>query len=273
MVAPSPSPVALVGLVVVAAGTLLALVYGVRELRLASHVLRSRPDAVLDAPDGGPIQLRGTAKPAGGRVRSPFTDTSCLASEYVVEEARDSKHGRSWTTIASGERYVPFRLDDGSGSVLIEPPGADFRLEEHARIDVDGGRAPPEPIRAFIDRTEDVDSQNRRLDLRLFELRTGTDRRFRERVLEPGEEILVLGTARYDTTVSRRSGEVNAAVGIDERVLSDSRWIRLRHRLFGYPFVVSDSTERRLGLRAGLRGGGAVVAAVAVIGLAIAWVL
>ncbi|WP_265108794.1 E3 ubiquitin ligase family protein [Halosolutus halophilus] len=273
MAVPSIGPLTLVALLIVAAGALLALVYGVRELRLASRVLRSRPDAVLDAPNGGSIQLRGTARPERGRLRSPFTDTACLAYEYVVEEARDSKHGRSWTTIASGDRYVPFRLADGSGSVLIEPPGADFRLEEHARIAVDGGSRPPAPIREFIDRTEEVDSQNRRLDLRLFELRTGTDRRFRERVLEPGEEIHVLGTARYDTTASRRSGEVNAAVGIDERVLADSRWVRLRHRLFGYPFVVSDSTERRLGFRAGLRGGGTVVAAIAASGLAIAWLL
>lgn len=270
MIVPSIGPLAV--LVLVAAGSLVALGYGLGELRLANHVLRSRPDAVLDAPRGGPIELRGTAKPAGGLLRSPFTDTPCLAYEFTVEEERNSKNGRSWTTIASGDRYVPFRLDDGSGSVLIEPPGADFRLAEHTRIAVDGGRTPPEPIQRFIDRSDDIDCQNHSLDLRLFELRTGADRRFRERVLEPGETVHVLGTARYDTTVSQRSGEVNAAVGIDERRLSDSRWLRLRHRLFGFPFVVSDSTERRLGVSAGLRGLGAVLAAIVAPVLAIAWI-
>ena len=236
------------------------LVYGVGELRLATYVLRSRPDGVLETTDGGPVELRGTAEPAVGTVRSPFTRTPCLAYEYVVEEERESKHGTDWTTIASGDEYLPFYLDDGSASVLIEPPGADFRLREDDRIDVDGGTEPPEPIADFIARTDDVDCQNTALDLRVFELKTGNDRRFRERRLEVGEAVHALGTARYDTTVSSGAGQVNAAVGIGPDAIGSSLSRRLRHRLLGYPFVVSDGTERGLGLRAGATGIASVAA-------------
>lgn len=245
---------ALVGLVALA-----FVAYGVRELQVASHVLRSRPNSVLEATQGGPIELRGTATPAGGTLRSPFTNTPCLAYEYEVEEEYNTKNGTSWRTIDSGDRYVPFRLEDDSGSVLIEPPGASFRLTAEDRIHVEGGTEPPATIQRFIDANEDVDCENTSMDLRIFELRTGSDRRFTERRLDVDEAVHVLGTARHDTTVSRRAGEVNAAVGIGEAALSDDRWVRLRHRLFGYPFVVSDRGERSLGLRAALVGGGAIV--------------
>lgn len=271
MVVPPIGPVGLAALALLAAVLVAVVCYGLAELRLAYYVLRSEPNSALDATRGGPIELRGTATRAGGLLRSPFTETPCLAYEYAVEEERQSKNGRSWTTIASGDEAVRFRLDDGSASVLIEPPGADFRLEEHARIDVDGGTAPPDPIRRFVDRTPDVDCQNTSLDLRLFELRTGKDRRFRERILEPGEDVHVLGTARYEPDTSRAAGSVNAAVGIDEQVLSDSHWLRLRHQLFGYPFVISDHTERALGTHAGLRGAAALGAAVAAIAIAVLW--
>ncbi|RKD98275.1 GIDE domain-containing protein [Halopiger aswanensis] len=263
-------PFVLALLALAAVVSLVALGYGIAELRLAVLVLRSRPSAVLETPGGGPVELRGTAKPVGGVLRSPFTETPCLAYEYVVEEERDSKNGRHWTTVASGDEYLPFRLDDGSGSVLIEPPGADFRLATDARIEVDGGTEPPAPIARFIDRTEDLDSENTSIDLRVFELRTGRDRRFVERRLEPGETVHVLGTARYDPSASSAAGDVNAAVGIDERALSPSRWLRLRHRLFGHPFVIAEGSERWLGLRAGAVGLASILGGVAALGFVVA---
>ncbi|AEH36760.1 GIDE domain-containing protein [Halopiger xanaduensis] len=267
---PPLDPFALGLLALAVAVSMVALGYGIAELRLAVLVFRSQPDSVLETPGGGPVELRGTAEPAGGVLRAPFTEAPCLAYEYVVEEERDSKNGRHWATIASGDEYVPFRLDDGSGSVLIEPPGADFRLATDDRIEVDGGTEPPAPIARFIDRTEAVDSENTSIDLHVFELRTGRDRRFVERRLEPGETVHVLGTARYDPSPSRAAGDVNAAVGIDERALSASRWLRLRHRLFGHPFVISDSSERWLGVRAGAVGLAATLVGVAALGFAIA---
>lgn len=273
MASPVPTPLAAGILALVAAASLVSLAYGLGELRLAYHVLRSEPESTLDATDGGPIELRGTARSAGRTVRSPFTDARCLVCEYEVREEHNTQNGKSWRTIDSGTEYAPFLLEDGSGSVLIEPPGADVRLEASDRIDVKGGTEPPERIRRYIDETEDVDDQNTAVDLRVFELTTGRDRRFVERRLEAGEEAHVLGTARYDTTVSRTAGQVNAAVGIDERALSSSLPARVRHRLFGYPFVISDRSERGLGLRAGAAGVAAVGVPTAILLLAAAWVV
>ncbi|WP_254863502.1 E3 ubiquitin--protein ligase [Halovivax gelatinilyticus] len=246
--------------------------YGLRELRLAHLILRTETDSVLETPNGGYVELRGTVEPAAGALESPFTGTACVAYEYAVEEERSSKNGSSWTTISAGDEYVPFRLDDGSGSVLVEPPGADFRLDRDDRIRVDGGTEPPARIGAYIDWSEDVDCQNESVDLRLFELRTGSDRRFIERRLDVGDEAHVLGYARFDTDVGRAAGQVNAAVGVGESSLADDRFARLRHRLFGFPFVVSDRSERRLGLYTELLGFVLVAAGAGVVAVCL-WLL
>ncbi|WP_440763616.1 GIDE domain-containing protein [Natronorubrum sp. DTA7] len=230
--------------------------YGIGELRLANRILRSRPDSVLDTTDGGRIELRGTARPVddGRRCRAPLSDTPCLAYEYEIERYSSSKNGSNWSTIDADEGYVPFLLEDDSGNVLIEPPGADLRLETDNRITVDAGTEPPSTIARFIEDTDAIDDQATGSDRGILDRLTDSDRRFTERLLVPDEEVHVLGTARYDTTVSSAPGQVNAAVGVDEAAYADSRWLRLRHALFGDPFIISDSTERRLGLRAGAQG-------------------
>lgn len=226
------------------------LAFGLSELRLAHRILRSGTDSVLETPNGGSVELRGRVEPTGRPLEAPFTGTPCIAYEYAVEEERSSKNGSSWTTVSSGAAYVPFRLDDGSGSVLVEPPGGDFRLERDARIRVDGGTEPPARIRSYIDRNGDLDSANTSLDLGPLSLRTGSNRRFVERRLDVGDEAHVLGHARYDTGAATGAGQVNAAVGVPEAALASSPSRRLRHRLFGSPFVISDRSERRLGLYA-----------------------
>ena len=236
-----------------------ALALGLRELRLAWRVLGNEPDSVLDAPDGGWVELVGTAQSDGGTIRSPFTDSECLVHEYEVEERRHDQHGPSWTTIATGRQSVPFRIEDDTGSARVEPPGADLRLSRERRITVDGGDRPPDPIARFIEADDRVDDQERSIDLRVIELETGKDRRFTERRLDVGEEVHVLGTARFDTTAGRRSGEVNAVVGLDEAALSGGRLRWYRHRLFGAPFLISDTGQRGTARRVALVGAAATL--------------
>lgn len=250
---------------------LVAVGYGASELRVAIHLLRSQPGSVLDATDSGPIELRGEARPADGTIEAPFSGADCLVCVYEVEEYRSSGKSSSWQTIDSGEEYVPFLLGEDSASVLIEPPGADFRLSRDDRIEIDGGTRPPERIARYIDEDEDIDSQNTSINLRVFELKTGNDRRFTEHRLDPGREAHVLGTARHDTTVATRSGQVNAAIGIDPAAIDPSRWARLRHRVFGYPFLISDRSERWLGLAAAFVGTGSILAGIAAVAAVLLW--
>ena len=254
----------------VVALSLVALVlvaFGVRELSLAYRILSRDPDRVLDAPKGGPIELVGTVGPEGATLRSPFTDAECVAYEYEVTEKRTRTQttGKStttqtyWETIASGREAVPFRLEDDTGEVLVDPAGADLQLDAEHTIRVEGGTEPPEVIARYIRDDERVDDQNRSLDHHQFELHTGNDRRFVERRLDVGEPVHVLGVARY------------AVVGAP--VQAANRWDGLRARLVGPRFLVSDTTERGAGIRVALPGLAAVLVGAVVLALLVVFVL
>lgn len=168
---------------------------------------------------------------------------------------------------------MPFRLADETGRVHVDPAGADLSLSSERAIDVEGGTEPPERIARYIRTDDRVDDQNRRLDLRLFELKTGRDRKFVERRLDVGGPVHVLGVARYDPDAATASRDVNAVVGAPSTAASPNRWRRLRTRLFGPRFVISDTTERGAGLRVAVPGLAATVAGAAVLAILGAFVV
>ena len=274
------SPLWLAFLALAALVSLGLLAFGARELSVAYRILSREPDAVLDAPRGGPIELVGTVVPEETSLRAPFTDTECVAYEYEVQEkrTRTQNTGKTtttqtyWETIASGDEATPFRLRDDTGAVLVDPTGADLRLSAERAIRVDGGTEPPERIARYIREDDRVDDQNRRIDLRLFELKTGKDRKFVERRLDVDGPVHVLGVARYDTTASKESGQVNAVVAAPEEATSESRLTRLRWRLFGPRYLVSDTTARGAGLRVALPGLAAFLGGLVGIGLVVVFV-
>lgn len=228
------SPVALVVLAVcglVAAGS---LVVAGREFRTAYRVFSTPTGRVSDllTDSEGVIELHGTARAAEEVLDGPFTGEDCLLVETVVEEYESGQHGGSWNEIDAVTQSVPFVLADDSGSVLVDPRLADVRIGvDTERVEVDGGSAPPERVRRYIEANDAVSCENSQLDLRLFSVATGSDRRYSERRLRPGGEVYVLGRARPE---SGRAGSVNAVVGYGK----------------GAPFLIGDGSPRRVGLRA-----------------------
>ncbi|MEF8757549.1 MAG: hypothetical protein V5A33_04865 [Halobacteriales archaeon] len=130
--------------------------YGLRTPWTALRVDAREPNDVMDAPAGGHVELEGTARPAAGTIDGPFL------------------------------------VDDGTGTVLVEPGGARTNLSMETEIRV-GGEEPPARLRRFIESNPTVDSENTSLDLNLIELNTGNDRRYVERRLDPEEDVHVLG--------------------------------------------------------------------------------
>jgi hypothetical protein len=113
---------------------------------------------------------------------APFFGGAAVAWEWTVEAK--NRHGtdyegrRAWTRARTGQGGVPFRLDDGSGPVVVDPA--------EARLDISG--------RTTEERDPD-DPPGRAADV--ADLDTGGERfRFNERSPAPGETVTVLGTAR-----------------------------------------------------------------------------
>lgn len=225
---------ALVGVVCVAIGAFVAI-RATTGPRLAVALLRTPTGRVSDLMSDRParICLVGTVEASdAGTVQGPFSDRESVALNYEVQEWETSGKSSSWESFHEGTTDRPFVLKDSSGRVRIQPAGAVYALDEDTRIDVDGGERPPERIQRFIEASDAVDSEETSFDLGPFSLNTGEDRRYLERRLEPGDEVLVLGRpvqARGD--VGMVNAEVRVAEGSPLLVADGGRRAALSHLL------------------------------------------
>jgi len=209
-------------LVFVAIG--LFVVNGGRKRRARSKRIESTETTPVRDLGPGTVELKGTARPAEGATpkESPITCADALAFHVEVEKYQSSSEGGgSWRTIHEEEESVPILLSDGTGEVRVELPDDGGLNPELTRKRVGGGEEPPEPIRRYVENEAAVDEATRH-DLGL--LSVGERRRYSEGVIEPGEDVYVLGRAREE-----EAGWGEQAYVIDEPtaagdfVLSDKR--------------------------------------------------
>jgi hypothetical protein len=90
----------------------------------------------------GVVEVTGTAEPIGESVQSPHTDTECLLYDYnktrIVEDDHDGDgidDSRRRQHLDHDHDHVQFRVEDDSGSIPVDPAGADLSV---GRDDVDG---------------------------------------------------------------------------------------------------------------------------------------
>jgi len=238
----------------VAVGGVLALRQAYRELRPVYHILTNDPVPVRDLPTrDGPVEVQGTARLSEdhGTVHTPFTESNCLAFEYETQEYRSSGKSSYWKTLDKGGAWVPFLVEDDTGAVRVDPEGAELHFEEHS-VRIDGGQEPPERIAEYIAGTEDVDPQDRSIDLVVTELDYGNDQRFIERRLDVGENAYVYGSVGPAPGGEWGSRLVDAEVRDDPALPA---------------FVVSDSSERGTAWRIGKGALGWVAVGLAMVGI------
>ncbi|HEV8703267.1 MAG TPA: GIDE domain-containing protein [Candidatus Polarisedimenticolia bacterium] len=100
-----------------------------RRKRLIENVPTSRIRSVAM----GFVELAGLAR-AKATVAAPYSDIPCVYFRYKVEEERTrSRGGRTWVTIESGDSGVPFHLQDPTGTILVDPAGAETVLRQSFR--------------------------------------------------------------------------------------------------------------------------------------------
>ncbi|WP_435346278.1 GIDE domain-containing protein [Haloarchaeobius sp. HRN-SO-5] len=214
--------------------------YGAVVVTKIRRISQDDPKSAYRVRDGGRFEVEGTARPHDEVVRSPFTDTPCLACQWTVEEYKQSGKHSHWATVDRGTWTVPFVLEDDTGRVLVDPEGATLSLGESRTVEVDGGDAPPTSVQEFIDANARVDDEDTELDLKLFSVATGNDRRYVEKRLDDGEHVYVYGHARPNRQPrSDVDGTVGAPVREDAGPLGS-----VVDRLWGPLFLVSDTTER-----------------------------
>lgn len=245
-----------------AGGGFLVLV-GAGYLRNYRDMRGSPADARRLAAGDGPVELVGTARAHGDPMRSPFTDTPTLLTEWQVQEyTRSGSTGsEDWSSLRWDQRSEPFVLETETGRVVVEPGGAQLNVDESDRVEVAPEQSPPAGVAEFVEADEHLDRESK------------FRRRFRESRIDPGDEVHVLGpvrTAAPDPTLPR---DVDAVVGVEgheERTIQvgedDLATARDKAARDGYRFVLTRGGEAAAERRQ-LRNGLAWVALGAVVGV------
>ncbi|SNZ06010.1 E3 Ubiquitin ligase [Natronoarchaeum philippinense] len=177
-------------------------------------VWRNDPVAVMDAANAsGVVEIEGTAESGGPVLESPFTETPCLLCQYEVKEWQSSGQNSHWKTLYEGQDSVPFLAEDDTGSVTVDPEGAEFSLDEDADIESDGGETPPERVQQFLDQIGVDREEGGETSIGPISINRGDRRKYVEKRLDAGDPVHVYGQSRSGRTAGEVSGTVNAVIG------------------------------------------------------------
>lgn len=145
----------------------------------------------------GTVAVEGTAGVDGdeGTVTTALTGEEALLSrsEVVAKEGHAGDDGTTGRQQLHEEaRSVPFLVDDGTGSVRVDPPGeADVRLDGNTRTAMAG-----EPVPDVADLADDPDAAaSGRVSVGDSPRWTDYRREYEQAAIVPGEDVYVLGQA------------------------------------------------------------------------------
>ena len=150
------------------------------------RLIENIPTSKIRAIAMGLVEIFGRVVPIEKNLlNSPFSNTECVYYKYTVERwvKRNDRH--HWQVVNSGKTSLPFILNDNTGSVLINPIGADIDIKS-TTFSSGAGQDPPLIIQNFLNfnnlNYEGFFGINYRM-------------RYRESIIVPGENLYIIGSA------------------------------------------------------------------------------
>jgi hypothetical protein len=145
------------------------------------QLIRNTPTARIRSMAMGLVEVKGDVAPRSG-VTAPFSGRPC--AYWEVDIAVRGKRRNGWTVIHRNQSGQPFYLSDETGRALVFPHGAECRV--HVQVQEEcAGWSLPDCYSEYL--------RDHPLGFRSI-ARLGT-MRFRERLLEEGHQVYVLGSA------------------------------------------------------------------------------
>ena len=227
-----------------------SFVTGFRSLRL-QRIIETTPTAHARSLAMGLVELQGRVL-GRSRVFAPFTARECAWWEVELQTAQRSRRGMTrWSTVHREQSGNPFYLEDETGSVLVYPQGAKLSAG-HVVQEETGGFGVPEPYAGFM--------ESRGLKLR--QLWALGPMRFRERTLEQGTGVYVLGRAcpkpqavavSMDDEVALEATGTDAIGAAHVRRHDPECSAVIRRGPRDPAFLISDRSEKTMSMEYGLR--------------------
>lgn len=234
-----PFPIA-IGVACAAGGPWL-FARGFRSLRIQS-LIRNTPTARVRSMAIGLVEVTGSLLPRS-RVTAPFSGRPCVWWGVEIQTvANKSRNGvRSWHTVHRADSGQPFYLRDETGVALVYPQGAECKVAFDV-VEETNGFGVPQMYTDFM--------ESRGLGMRF--LWSVGPMRFRERRLEEGGAVYVLGRANPRSVARTVSFDEEAleATGTDSygakhvRTFDDEVCAVIRRGPNDPAFILSTKSEK-----------------------------
>jgi hypothetical protein len=178
------------GLVAVAVGVMYFVWRNSARQKKRREVDATTTMAIKQVPGGVVVKVAGRVEKHEKVLRAPLSRRRCVA--WRVQVFGTGKHGRDYGALVKPEidevRAVDFRLDDGSGVAHVVGKGAELELVEDRNLTSHFMKEATPEMKKFLARHE------QRAQGELF----NRSLRYKESVLELGEEAVVVGLALRD---------------------------------------------------------------------------
>ncbi len=215
-----------------------------RDLRL-QRLIQNTPTSRIRSMPMGLVEVNGEASPRS-ELTAPFSGRPCAYWQVDIA-TRTRRNG--WTVVHRNASGNPFFLRDETGVALVYPQDAtarlNFQVEEECL-----GISLPDVYAQYLDEQRPAGNALWRLG----------SLRFRERVLEAGQRVYVLGTAmpRPQSVAISMDDELEATGTEDRRArrlhsLDHETLAVIRRGENESTYIISQQSERELTMQLGLR--------------------
>ena len=230
----------------------LAFLGGFRSWRI-QRLIQDTPTARIRSMAMGRVELNGHVE-CRSRQAGPFSGHECAYWEIDIATQSGRRHGTDrWSVVHTACSGSPFYLRDDTGVALVYPQGAQVRTSWGVQ-EVTGGFGVPSPYSDYMEAK----------GLGMRHLWAMGPMRFRERLLETGTTIYVLGRA-HPKAMSHALSDENeleeslAATGTD--AWSARRLSTVDHEVTGVvrkgehdpAYLISPTSERLMSVEYGLK--------------------
>ena len=232
-----------------------------RDLRLR-RLIQNTPTSRIRSMPMGFVEINGEASPRS-ELTAPFSGRPCVC--WQVDISTRSRRD-SWHVVHRNASGNPFFLRDETGVALVYPQDATVRLNFQVEEEC-SGLSLPDVYAEYLHEQAPAGSALWRLG----------SLRFRERLLEAGQRVYVLGTAlpRPQSVVISMDDELEATGTDDRRVrrlqdLDHEARAVIRRGENERTYIISQQSERELAMQLGLRATTELIGgpALALLGLA-----
>jgi hypothetical protein len=217
-----------------------------RDLR-TRRLIENTPTARIRSMAMGLVEINGEVVPRSEHM-APFSGRPCA---YWEVDIATKGRNNSWSVVHKNASGSPFFMRDETGLALVYPKGAECHVSTQVEETCLGINL-PDCYMQYMD-------QERLAFRHVWRLST---LRFRERLLEEGQRVFVMGTAvpRPQAMTVSQDDDVLAATGTDGP--HERRIRELQHEATAIVrlgesekvFIISQQSERTMTFMLGLRG-------------------